>query len=158
MKPTRRTLLILTAAGLAAVNMLYGVWYNGRSTNDVRVTYVGFDSIYVVVPVKEQGAVLHGQEWRPTLKASEKSAGDMIGMQHLIPLISLGSHSDYGQFILSVRDLKARGVCHVLIRDGAEPMRQGIDVMVPTLILCGRAIGDAGFYGTLPADRTIRLD
>lgn len=80
--------------------------------------------------------------------------------------ITLAPHPTYAHFLTVVRDLKTNGKCNIAIRDAGKPIQSDGDAEgpfeyaldVPALVLCGRPIGDAGFYGRLPRDRIVQLD
>ena len=63
-----------------------------------------------------------------------------------VPIVAV---QNYGQWIEAIRDLKRRKICNVAMRDGAPEL--------PMIVLCGESLGDAGFAGTLPPDKPVRV-
>jgi hypothetical protein len=86
---------------------------------------------------------------------------DMSMRKRRLTFISLAPTPTYGRFIESIRDLKARGICNVVIRENDAPearVGNGRNALtIPALVLCGNSIGDAGFDVSLPPDGPLRL-
>jgi len=79
-------------------------------------------------------------------------------------LVSLGPRASFGHAIEVIRNLKARRVCHVSIREAgtATPveidfgngLEKSLDILA--IVLCEHPYGDgSSFDGHLPADRLI---
>lgn len=125
------------------------------------ITYMGLDSIEVSVERSSTAAILEEGRWSPTLEAAE--VGSEVGSEGGRPLtlISLGPSPTFGQFIRSIRDLKARGYCNILLRESADQsltesrVRNGSrsTIAIMAFGLCGDPIGDAMVWDTLPDDR-----
>lgn len=157
----RRSILLIIVgvllAGDAALFLAKWLYASPQET----VTYVGLDSLSVLVPKSHPMAAWESGHWQPSLdgKAMFK-ADDMMGHQHPVALITLGPNPTYGAFIFAIRRLRAGKVCNVAIRESAMPIGSSEDrhreyLAIPTIVLCGSSIGDAGFYGELPADRIV---
>lgn len=78
--------------------------------------------------------------------------------------ITLAPTPTYSHFVESIRNLRSPGKCNVLIREGGQPVeledaaeREQPELNILALVLCGSSIGHAGFYGTLPPDRIVRI-
>lgn len=157
---SRRSFLIAIALSLFGGDALFLFWRAHSKPFEI-VTYVGLDSFYAEVPASKNGAALLNGRWEPALGDAEIATEDMGGNQRLLWLISLAPTHTYGLLLASIRDLKARKKCNVLIREGSVPTKVAdaashMYVGIPAFILCGRSIGDAGFNGKLPPDGAVR--
>lgn len=146
--------------------MLFLAWHSHNPAKAFAVTYIGLDSLGVVVPASRKASALQNGKWVPDLAITQFPAATMGGEKRELFHIALAPTPTYSRFVATVRDLRSRGKCNVLIREGGRPMgpvdtaervRQP-DVEIPALVLCGTSIGDAGFSGTLPPDRIVRLE
>lgn len=125
------------------------------------ITYVGVDSLYVPVGPSQNAAAMRNGRWAPSHEKASFTVKDMADQERTLVLITLAPQPTYGRFLQAVRDLRGRGTCNILIREGRmdfETMSGALDasnrdLLIPALVLCGHAIGDAGFEGTLPHDR-----
>jgi hypothetical protein len=89
----------------------------------------------------------------------------MAGQRRSLVLITLAPRPIYGNFLQSIRKLRSLKKCNVLVREDGEPIKAQAAppdslpdrLAIPALVLCGSAIGDAGFTGTLPPDGVVRL-
>lgn len=160
-----RSLLIVILVAVLGCDTLFLAWRMEQDRPHAWVTYVGMDSLTVTVPYSKKGAALHASGWQPALEEAEVAANDMHLRRRPLWLITLAPDDSYRRFLASIRDLKARQKCNVLILEGGQPVARPDSVPknrqqeleVPALVLCGRSIGDAGFSGALPPDGTIRL-
>lgn len=119
------------------------------------VTHVGLDSFGLPLPAPEWAAAFRKSEQNHGGGEVDVPAHDMGGHTRSLTLIVLAPTPTYGHFIDAIRDLRARGKCNLMVREGAQPTRNldgAQDWRSMALVLCGRSIGDAGFYGTLPPD------
>jgi hypothetical protein len=166
----RRRLLATAVLALAGADALFLItFYKRYLAYNATITYVGLDSTDMLVPVSMRSAKLRAGKWDvdpiPTINAAMfETTRDARARP--VALVSLAPRSTYVQAISVVRALKARHVCNVLIREGGrlEPVTinfpDGPDkaLAIPPLVLCGTSIGDAGFYGDLPADGPTHVD
>ena len=163
----RRRLLAIIALALLVTNALVlFTLYKSHFSYNPTITYIGLDSIDMLVPIGMRAAKLQDGKWDldpiPTLDSETFGSARTRPIQ----LVSLAPRPTYGKAITVFRALKARAICNVLIREsgGIYPVRlqssDGSDkaLSIPALVLCGSSIGDAGFYGVLPADRPIHVD
>ncbi|ATY33778.1 hypothetical protein [Sphingomonas psychrotolerans] len=164
----RRASLSVMVVLLVAANTAFFAW-RWHSVDAVgTVTWVGIDSLSIEVPASQPAVRLHQGEWDSNdkgLAASMSPVQTMAGRERALAFITLAPQPTYAHFIEAIRDLKARRVCNVAVREGGRPWRatiplpdgsfDGLDV--PALVLCGQQLGDAGFSGTLPPDGPIRL-
>lgn len=165
MQWSRRTLLIAVAGVIAGCDMLFLAWHSHNPARAFALTYIGVDSLGVVVPASRKASALQNGKWVPDLAVTQVPAATMGGEKRELFYITLGPTPTYSRFLATVRDLRSRGKCNVLIREGGHPMEpqdavqrgKQPDVEVLALVLCGSSIGDAGFSGTLPPDRMVRL-
>ncbi|HVI99188.1 MAG TPA: hypothetical protein VM657_08990 [Sphingomonas sp.] len=156
----RRFLLIMIVLALGTGDLLLLKRHWHHRANFASVTHVGLDSLFVMVPTSTQAAALHNGRWSPDLaKAAIPSEGEALHKRS-ITLITLEPHPTYGKFLQAIRSLRAQQKCNVLIREGnvlVEGHTKPDQLEIPALVLCGSAIGDAGFSGTLPPDGVVRL-
>ncbi|MET3760368.1 hypothetical protein [Sphingomonas sp. UYEF23] len=164
----RRSLILATCAG--ALCIADGFWvYERLFRLNAAITYIGLDSVMMNVPASAQASQLRNGKWNiDLLKTLQSKFYDPPPGQKRwqVAFVSLGSQSQYGQAIAIIRDLKARQVCHVVVREGATVTPVKIDfgngretsLDVSPIILCGDAYGDgSGFFGPLPADHAIHV-
>jgi hypothetical protein len=161
----RRLFLVMVVMALVTANIIFlylpALYKNPTAT----IMFVGLDSTGAFVPTAYPFAEFRQGKWvpDPTVQARE-IVEDMGGNKQSLALISLMPQPTYGHFIQSVRDLKARNICNIAIREGAEPIKSDTPLpdgsfeyfSIPALVLCGQSIGDAGFYGELPPDRNVQ--
>lgn len=125
--PRTATLEIVAAALLVAD----GYWaYQRYFRLDAAITYVGLENLSMMVPASAHAAQLRDGKWNsdPYLALKSKFYAPPPGEKAKpMALVSLGPHPGLGQAVAVFRDLKARHVCHVLIREGAEATASGID-------------------------------
>jgi hypothetical protein len=164
----RRASLGVVIFLLVAANAAFFAW-RWRGADAVgTVTWVGIDSLSLEMPASQPAARLKQGRWDSDgkgLRASMIPVRTMGGRERAIAFITLGPQPDYAHFIEAIRDLKARRVCNVAVREGGRPWRATIPLAdgsfdgleVPALVLCGQQLGDAGFSGTLPPNGPIRL-
>lgn len=166
MPRSRRTFLIAVAIVIAVCDMLFLAWHSRNPAKAFAVTYTGLDSLGVVVPASQRASALQSGKWVPDLAITQFPASTMGGQKRELFYITLAPTPTYSRFLASIRDLRSRGKCNVLIREGGRPMEpqdaaqreKQPEVEILALVLCGSSIGDAGFYGTLPPDRIVRLE
>ena len=165
----RYQLAIIVLALLIGNALLLSDYYKRYIAYNAEITYVGLDSIDMIVPVGMRPATLLAAKWDidpiPTVDAN---MFETIGSASVKPLalVSLAPHPTYSQAIKVIHDLKARHVCNVLIRESGRLEKITINfpngpdkaIAIPALVLCGESIGDAGFYGVLPADGPTHVD
>lgn len=165
----RRSLILATCA--AALCIADGFWvYERYFRLNAAITYIGLDSVMINVPASAQASQFRNGKWNiDPLKATASKFYDPPPGQKRpqVAFVSLGSQFQYRQAIAIIRDLKARQVCHVVVREGATVTPVKIDfgkgreasLDVSPIILCGDAYGDAsGFFGPLPVDHAIHID
>jgi hypothetical protein len=167
----RRRMLAVFVIVLLTIDALFLVAsYKRQSSYSATITHIGLDSTDMLVPISMRPAKLRAGKWDidpiPTLDANILETVRNLGVKPLA-LVSLSPQPTYGQAISVIRSLKARRVCNVLIREGGwhEPgalirFPGGPEkvLRIPPLVLCGSAVGDAGFSGTLPADGPFHFD
>jgi hypothetical protein len=160
----RRSRLLLLACMLAIADalLLGWRWHRDTAANGL-VTYAGLDSITMMVDADVPRLGLRGGSWFLDKAPADPAAyAKGLAAEGHMPVVSA---STYRQFLVAVRDLKARKVCNVLIAEGgqlekAAPMSKDGDVdtlTIPAFVLCGRPIGDAGFQGVLPPDGPVHV-
>lgn len=165
LRASLRIILLLLIAGDGA----FFAWRCRRAGSVTEtITYVGLDSLGMLVPASHPAATLREGQWEigghivadlGTYSRSKSRQGDPL-------LITLGPRPTYGRFLTSVRDLKTRKICNVFIREGGKAVRTAMPLAngtrdgleVSALVVCGRALGDAGFSGALPADGFVRIN
>jgi hypothetical protein len=164
----RRAALVIVALVLTTADGIFAkVLYNHRAAKDAYITHIGLDSLEMIIPMGARAARLHNGIWDiDPMKAMKSVPIDQArGIDgKSLALVSLAPRSTYGQAINVIRNLKARRICNVLIREsgraegGSFNFPGGVDraLAVPAIVLCGSSIGDAGFYGDLPADGRIQ--
>jgi len=165
----RRTLLKLVVAALLVANAVFLTWHFRPAK--AQILHIGLDSLMLSVSERQTAAALQNGVWEPSLAKASLPVRGMAGDVKRIPLITLAPDPTYGRFIRAVRALKARGICNVLVREGADlgeaaspfsgpppgPPPPGV-LDVPAIVLCGSSIGDAGFSGKLPPDGGISIE
>ena len=165
MQWSRRTLLIAVAVVVAGCDTLFLAWPSHNSTKAFAVTYIGLDSLGVIVSTSRKASALQNGKWVPDLATTQFPAATMGGEKRELFNITLDPTPTYSHFLATVRDLRSRGKCNVLIREGGQPIgpqdaaqrdRQP-DVEVPALVLCGSSIGDAVSYTHLTLPTTERV-
>ncbi len=151
--------LIVIAVSLTAGNIALYTGHARWIDTHARLTYVGLDSLDVVTR-NATAARLTGERWQPSLDQARLIGQRMGGQKVPIWLVSLESQPTYGKFISIIRKLKSESRCNVVLlehgsasrRYDAGTKRQFDVIEIPAFVLCGAAIGDAGFHGTLPPD------
>jgi hypothetical protein len=163
---TRRAILCVVALVLIAGDC---IWYRQRVTaRNATITYVGIDSLTMMVPAKTPAATLKDGRWSidPTQALRSVPLHFSAGIEKkYLAFVSLGAVPYYGQAVMVIRRLRAQHLCNVLIRESAEPSPEKRDfgsgpdhvLHIPALVLCGSSIGDAGFSGRLPRDRRVHV-
>jgi len=151
--------MILFASALMLL-LLEGVWLYGRQTRaHAAMTYVGLDSVEVVVPAHTRAARLLAGKWDidPLQPLSRKSVRNGLEAQeNRLAFISLNPRPTFGAAISAIRTLKRQNVCNVVIREAGRLGHNTIQfdngpdrpLAIDALVLCGGPIGDAGFSGT----------
>jgi hypothetical protein len=165
----RRSAILTTAA--AALLIADGFWAYGRYFRpNAAVTYIGLDSVTINVSASARAPQLRHGKWDidPSRTLQSRFYDPPPGQKRLeIALVSFGPQPQFGQAIAVIRDLKARKVCHIALRDSATVTPVKLDfgngpetsLDVPTIVLCGAAYGDAVVLaGPLPRDRAIHID
>lgn len=161
----RRSILVIAAASLLLANIYLIVVGNHDRSPNAKIIFVGLDSFSALVPASHRFSTKNYNEWNPTLKESAYIGSDQAGNRRPVGLVSLAPEATYGKFIKSVEDLRARKICNVAIREHGNILNSLVAnadgthqiVIVPTFILCGRAIGDAGYMDEIPPDEAIRI-
>lgn len=143
-------------------NIAFFTWWQPRTASaEAIITHVGIDSLVIEVGKGQPAAILRRNGWNPDPVSDSRvhlAAVTQTGAPRQITLVSAPS---YKQFILSIRDLRARGICHVAILEGGASVLGGSQFPsgrdAPTLVLCGNSIGHEGFFGRLAPDTHIRI-
>lgn len=165
----RRRIFGIVALVLVAMDGVFLAWFYRRHfAYNASITYVGLDSFEMLVPMRTRAAKLSSGRWdiEPTqalrsapFQSEEPASGKPLAF------VSLTPRPNYGSAIRVIRDLKARRICNLLIREGGQPepptfrFPDGDTALaVPALILCGSAIGDASSFTDLPEDGPIHVD
>lgn len=160
----RRVILEILAFVLLVVD---GLWfYKHFVAPNAMITYVGLDSTGLTVPMTMRASRLRSGKWDSDPLHALRSVRIDFGLgvrQPSFALVSLDPEGSYGKAVEVIRDLKARHICNVLIREGGQAEGVVIDfpngpdqaLTIPAIVLCGSPVGDAGFFGTLPADGPI---
>lgn len=131
------------------------------------LTYIGLDSVVMTVPASLRAPEYRNGTWDadPLRVLRSKYFDPPAGQQPKpMALVSLGPHASFGHAVEVIRDLKARRVCHVAIREAgtATPVKidfgkgreMSLDIL--SIVLCEHPYGDgSSFDGHLPADRLI---
>lgn len=160
-----RTAILATIAAAALIGDGYLAYRRYFGLN-AAITYVGLDNVSLMVPASTRAAQLSDGKWDvdPLQPLRSDWANPPPGQKaEPIAFVSLGPNSGFGKATEVFRDLKAKHVCHVVVREGGLGIDPKMDngagpetrFEFPTVALCGGPIGDAGFYGGLPADRLI---
>ena len=161
----RRALLSAIATVLLVADGAFLLWcWHVDTAPNAWITRVGIDSAVFFVPTSAPAPVLRDGQWYiggqavPDPRDAQEKGVDRGGAV----LVSLGPSPTFGQGLRSIRDLKARGICNLMIREDATPVdiSPGTkpQIAVPALVLCGHRPGDAGFSGKLPPDGPIHVD
>jgi len=165
----RRPLILAIVAGALCLADAFWVYERCFRLN-AAITHIGLDSVVMIMPASAKAAELRDGRWdiNPLETTQPKSYGLPAAQNRWqIAFVSLGSRSQYGRAVAVIRDLKARHICHVALREGATRTAVKLDfgkgpetsLEVPTIVLCGDAYGDGtGFVGPLTADHDIHLD
>lgn len=159
----RRTILAIAALLVFSGDVTFFGWRLLHSaTVDAVITHIGTDSLVFEIPGTQPAALLRRDGWEPDPANDSKVNLYPSDGSEVTPRVPLITTPTYDQFIRSIRDLRARGICHVAIRESGklalpgEPNYPG-GLTVHTLVLCGNAIAHEGFLGTLSPDTHIRL-
>lgn len=147
-----------------------GFWLYDRFVRpNAAITYVGLDSLELIVPASTRAAQLVNGRWDSDLYEGLRSlhGEEATGSApRRLAFVSLGSRPVFGKAVEVIRALKAQNICHVLIRETGIESPARVDfgkghrepyLALPAIVLCGTAHGDAGFEGTLPIDRLIHV-
>jgi hypothetical protein len=169
MTKRRRQLSIVVLALLIANTLFVITLYKRHFAYNATITYIGLDSLGMVLPVRTRPAKWVAGKWdidpAATLNANMSGTFEDTS-QRPLALVSLAPQPTYGRAIGIIRALKARHVCNVLIREGGRLDPEIINfpggpdraLEIPAVVLCGNSVGDAGFQGVLPADGPIHVD
>ena len=162
MPSSRRSRLLVFAAALVLADALFLIWRSDRDSVYVNVTHVGLDSFAVLGPPSRDPATWLNKRWKPPEAEAQMIVEDMTLKKRLLTVITFPPHATFGRFLASVRQLKGQKKCNALFLESSSPSTTADSNVppagdVPALVLCGRSIGDAGFYGTLPPDGPLRL-
>ena len=165
---TRRSVILgIFAAILLAIDsrMVYEHYYRVNAA----LTYIGLDSVVEIVPASLRAAEYHSGSWDsdPT-KALHSRYNEPPAGQPAKPIafVGLGPRAQFGKAIQIIRDLKARKICHVVIRESGFLSPVAIDfgkgpeksLAIPVIVLCGYPYGDgSAFDGKLPPDRLLHV-
>ena len=159
---------VILAASAFVLLVADGLWFYERFlAPNATILYIGADSFALTVPMKMRASRLLDGKWDSDpqrFKSVQIEFG--IGPQrHSLALVSLEPEGNFGKAVEVLRDLKARHICNVLIREVGRA--EGIIINFPcgpdraltiqAIVLCGNGIGDAGFSGTLPKDGPIHI-
>ena len=158
----RRTTLMAIVALLLLGNIVFFAWWRPRTASaEAIITHVGIDSLVIEVAKGQPAAMLRRKGWNPDPIADSRvrfAAATETGVPRQVTLMSAPT---YEQFIISIRDLRAHGICNVAILEAGTPVLGGPQFPggrdVPTLVLCGNSIGHEGFFGRLAPDTHIRI-
>lgn len=152
----RKTVRLLLVVAVVVLFVGDGLFLSSRTHHDSssRITHAGLDSFALFIDnSKAGGGILDS----PYPQAEEASTEDMVGRKRRYWIVRLGSNATYGQFLATIRDVRANSKCNVVIAEHG-------DIPWPTetpanlgaaFVLCGTSIGDAGFTGKLPKDETV---
>jgi hypothetical protein len=163
--PRRRFLKILLLA-LTLGNAVFLVWrWRQDTTLNAAITYVGLDSMEYVIRKSSPALMLEKGQWHANGQRVSDPAAYLRerGVAGNIAVVSLTSRSPFMQLVRSIRDLKARGVCHVMIREGGTPVKSQAPahegfLEAQLLVLCGDQLGDEGEVGTIARDHEIHVE
>ncbi|MGW8191743.1 hypothetical protein [Sphingomonas hankookensis] len=150
MRRTRRTVLTWIAGLLVCGNLVIMVPAMVPEKREW-VTHAGLDSMAYMIPLDRTASAYRDEHWKPGLDET-RLAPDSIDY------VTLAPGPTYGKFLHVIRDLKRRRRCNVLIHYPGirilEPEAIGVERVfdVPALVLCGRAVGDAGIQEPVPTD------
>ena len=161
----RSAILGTIAAALLAFNgtTIYHHYYRPSAA----LTYIGLDSVIMTVPASLRAPEYRNGTWdADPLRVLRSKYFDPPAGQKPKPVafVSLEPDASFGHAIEVIRDLRARRVCHVAIREAgnATPVEinfgkgreRGLDIL--SIVLCEHPYGDgSSFDGRLPADRLI---
>ncbi|MEG3164216.1 hypothetical protein U1701_06385 [Sphingomonas sp. PB2P19] len=163
-----RTALLGTIA--VALSIADGFWVYDRFYRlNASITYVGADSLELTVPASLQAATFRNGKWdsNPSTKLDLPFYDPPRGQKRLkMSFVSLAPQATYSHALSVFHDLKARQICHVVVRESGKPTPIQIDfgkgqedgLDLPAIVLCGSGYGDSGFIGQLPPDRLIHVD
>ena len=163
----RRIWLKLAVIILLAGNVFFFATHDSFWGTSATISYVGLDSLDMVMPNDHPATALLAGKWTsdPAVGPATISVTNSEGHIGKMVLVTLAPEPSYGKFIEVVRALKAKGICNVFIRESgidsgarvrfADGERSASKI--PSIVLCGRPMGDAGFYGALPPDKKIRI-
>jgi hypothetical protein len=159
----RRAILGFSAFGLIVADCFW--IYSRFVAPNANITYVGTDSVAVVVGTQARAAQLQNGKWDFDPIQSFPVDIGFGPREKDISLVSLAPKQTLGQAVEVIRDLKSRHLCNVLILESANIGMEAGDALdqsgrvleIPALVLCGYPIGDAGFLGKLPTDRPIHV-
>ncbi len=140
----RRRLVLLW--GVVAAVVVNGFWLlHAQGPTDLRMTQVGLDSLAIVVPERRPVARLIDGAWDAD---PQRYGGQPIGGVPRLAYVSLAPDPTFGSAIRVMHDLRRRGMCNVVIREGGRPsgvldFPDGRDraLELPALVLCGEPIG-----------------
>lgn len=132
------------------------------------ITYVGLDSLAFDVPEYKRASRFQNGKWDINPEESYQKVFPSSPSGQKTPnfyYVSLEPSKTFGHAITVLRDLKARRMCHILVRENADifwgktkfALRNGVILEIPVWVLCGTGYGDAGFKGNLPSDRLIHI-
>ncbi|KQN37418.1 hypothetical protein ASG37_10205 [Sphingomonas sp. Leaf407] len=109
-------------------------------------THIELDSLAMVVPSRRPAARLVDGRW--DMDPRPDAERPFPGLPRLA-YVSLAPDPTLGHAVRMIRDLRQRGICNVLIREGGSPYSvsdfpggRDRDLQIPALVLCGEAIGD----------------
>lgn len=159
-----RTAILATIAAAALIGDGYWLYQHYFGLN-AAITYVGVDTFDERVPVSAKAAQLRDGKWDsdPYQTLSALFPPPPGQEPRPIAFVSLGSDPGFGHAIALFRDLKARHICHVVVRESGVAtdykgdFGKGPEAVMeaPVWVLCGDTYGDAYSIGQLPADRLI---
>lgn len=162
----RRHFLIplVVALVLGDAGFLAWRWHRDTAPN-ATITHVGLDSLGVVVRKSAPALTFEKGQWYASGQRIPDPNGYLRsqGEAGRIALVGLSSRSPYDQLVRSIRALKARGICHVMVREGDKPLASNPPypadgVEIPVLVLCGHQLGDVGSTGTIARDGAVHID
>lgn len=155
---------MLAVVGILGIADAVFFWHS-RKPVYAPITYVGLDSLSVIVKVSQRGATFKDGRWEPAASEAQILTRDMLGNKQPLTLVTLTSSAPFGNLIEVVKDLRSQGRCNVLVRgsdeEGPPPdfaRLGGKEILIQALVVCGQAIGDTSAYGKLPPDGIVRID
>jgi hypothetical protein len=148
----RRSLLLLLLSALLLGDLLFLGWrWHRDAMPNAFVTRAGFDAGRM--PADATALRFQGGQWTAGGRRVRDVAAyaKALDAGRYMLLVETGS---YGSFVAAIRDLKAHGVCHILVRDPDMPaapmLYAGNAFTLSGFILCGFPNDDMGYYGPLP--------